>query len=214
MSEPDDIRTVALVCPECGEKLRSARGDVVFACSGCGTTSEVASGGLGTVPCTWPAVPGGEEPSRVLRLPFWCFATDVRYGGTDVDGVEHLTAMVRPDRVYVPAFRQRSVLVFGDMGLLMTDNPPRVTQADPGVFTGATMGSREASRLVAPMVLWRADQVHDVTGVTVDVRITGAGVLALPARDESEQIVDLVSGKTWPEAAFLDVGSLRFVLER
>jgi len=211
MSEAADIRTIALVCPECGEKLRSAGGDVVYSCRSCRTVCEIRGKRLHAMPCTWPGVPGGEAPEGLLRLPFWCFKTDVRYGGADVDGVEHLTAMVRPDRVYVPAFRQRSVLVFGDMGLLMTYNPPDIVQGEPDAFTGATLGSGQAARLVPHMVLWRADQIHDVTGVSVDVRIEGGKIVALPARDEGEQIVDLLSGKTWPEAAFLDVGSLRFV---
>jgi hypothetical protein len=213
MSEAGTIRTVALVCPECGEKLRAPRGDVAYSCSGCGAASEVTARGLRSVACAWPPVPDGEDPSRVLRLAFWCFGTEVRYGGSDEDGVEHLTRMVRPERVYVPAFRQRSVLVFGDMGLLMTYNPPELEHGEPGAFTGATLSSEQASRLVAPMVLWRADQIHDVTHVTLDVRITGAGLLALPARDEGERIVDLVGGREWPEAAFLDAGALRFCLE-
>ncbi len=210
MAEPGDIRTVALVCPECGEKLRAPPGDVAFACPGCRSASEVTARGLRLVPCTWPAPPTGEDPDRILRLAFWCFRTDVRYGGTDEAGVEHLTRMVRPARVYVPAFRQRSVLVFGDMGLLLTYGPPDLVAGDPGSFAGATMGSDEASRLVEPMVLWRADQVHDVTGISVDVRIAGVGIMALPVRDEGESIVDPIGGRQWPEAAFLDVGSLRF----
>ena len=209
MSEAADIGTVALVCPGCGEKLRAPRGDVVFACRGCRTACEIRGKRLHAMPCTWPGVPGGEAPGGLLRLPFWCFKTDVRYGGTDEDGVEHLTHMVRPERVYVPAFRQRSVLVFGDMGLLLTYNPPEIVPGEPDAFTGATLGSGQAARLVPPMVLWRADQIHDVTGVSVDVRIEGGNIVALPARDEQDRIVDLLGGREWPEAAFLDVASLR-----
>ncbi|MBW2260972.1 MAG: hypothetical protein JRG91_03285 [Deltaproteobacteria bacterium] len=210
MAETGDIRTVALVCPECGEKLRAPRGDVVFACRGCGAVSEVTARGLEVVPCSWPVGPSGEDPARTLRIAYWCFHTDVRYGGSDEAGVEHLSRMVRPERVYVPAFRQRSVLAFGDMGLHLTYNPPGFTEGDPDTFSGATMGSGQASRFVAPMVLWRADQIHDVTNVSVDVRIGGIDVVALPARDEGKRIVDLIDGRQWPEASFLDVDALRF----
>ncbi len=210
MADAADIRTVALVCPQCGEKLRAPRGDVAFACGQCRAASEVRRGRLEVVPCSWPAPPAGEEPDRILRLPFWCFGTDVRYAGTDEAGVEHLTRMVRPERVYVPAFRQRSVLVFGDMGLLLTYSPPQIVEGEPGSFAGATMGSDQASRLVPPMVLWRADQIHDVTGISVDVAVEGVGLTALPVRDEGERIVDPIGARQWPEAAFLDVDSLRF----
>jgi hypothetical protein len=208
MTEATSIRTIALVCPECGERIRSARGDVVYACPRCRSVSEATERGMRTHPCVWPA-PGPDREAD-LRLAFFCFHVEVEYEGEDAKAVDQLTRMVRPDRVYVPAFRQRSVLVFGDMGLAMTYDPPGYQSGEPGRFSGATLGSTQASRLVEPMVLWRADQIHDITDVGVDVRVTGVRVVAVPACDEGGTIVDLLSAKRWPEAAFLDVGSLRF----
>jgi hypothetical protein len=205
MGSPTGIGTVALVCPECGERIRAPRGDVLFTCARCRRVSEVGPRGLETVPCTW-AAPGEAD----LRLAFWCFRTHVAYSGVDVDAVDHLSKMVSPDRVYVPAFRQRSALVFGDMGLLMTYKPPDLEPTAPGFFAGATLGSAEAARLVEPMVLWRADHIRDVTGIEASVRVERVEVAAIPAGDEGERIVDLTGGREWPAAAFLDLEALRW----
>jgi hypothetical protein len=209
MSEPTPLRTVALVCPECGEKLRAPAGDVLFACSRCRETSEIGPRGvLAAAPCVWP-VPAEEAEGEDIRLPFWRYRVEVAYHGEDAAAVDRLERMVRPDRVYVPAFRQRSVLVFGDMGLSYTYNPPGIEPGPAGHFGGATLGSVEASRLVEPMVLWRADQIHDVTDIEVEVEVTGVQVVAVPAADAGDEIVDRITGRSWPAAAFLDVGSLR-----
>ena len=211
MSEPAPLATVALVCPGCGERLRAPGGDVLFACGECLEVSEVGlEGVLSPVPCIWP-VPAREAGGAVIRLPFWCYRVEVAYRGDDPRAVEQLERMVRPDRVYVPAFRQRSVLVFGDMGLSYTFNPPDIEPGPAGRFHGATLGSVQGSRLVEPMVLWRADQIHDVTDIEVDVAVTGVQVVAVPAADGGTAIVDRVTGRSWPEAAFLDVDALRFV---
>lgn len=209
MSDGTDITTVALVCPACGERIRAPRGDVLFACAQCSAVSEVEPRGLRGIECTWAAV-GQPTDGPDLMLPYWCFHVDVGYSGEDADAVDHLARMVRPERVYVPAFRQRSVLVFGDMGLQMTYKPPGLARGEPGYFAGATLQSAEASRLVEPMVLWRADHVRDVTGVQVRAEVTGVEVVAVPARDEGKRLVDLLSGRQWPMAAFLDIDALRW----
>jgi len=205
MDEPTGIRTVALECPECGEKIHPPRGDVAFSCARCRAASEVSGGRLVSVACSWPA------PDSRLRLPFWCFEVDVSYSADDADAVALLGRLVRPDRVYVPAFRQRSVILFGDMGLALTFSPPAMEEGEPGRFSGATLGSAEALRLVEPMILWRADQVHDVTGIDVRASVADRRLVAIPARDDGGRIEMLPLGRSWPAAAFLDLGALRWL---
>ncbi len=64
-----------------------------------------------------------------------------------------------------------------------------------------------AARLVEPMVLWRADQVRDVTGIDVSVAVRRTVLLPVPAREEADRLVELLGGRSWPRAAFMDPGS-------
>jgi hypothetical protein len=206
MSERLDVRTVALVCPECQSRLRAPPGDVVFFCERCRQVSEAHDGRLALRELV--TLDAGGTPG-VVRLPVWRFGVAVAYSG-EPDVVEGLERAARPDRVFVAAFRQRNAMAFGDMGMLLTAKPPTLVESDPEPFSGAALRSAEAARLIEPMVLARADRVRDVTGVEVEVSVESVSLVTVPARDEGNALVDMALARRWPRAAFLDAEALRW----
>lgn len=211
MSDAPDIRTVALVCPSCKAKLRSPRGDVVHFCRECRTASEVRETTLVSreLVTLGPDQADGETGRDLLRLPLWCYRVHVDFAGDDEEVLEDLRTTASPEHVFVPAFRQRNVMAFGDMGQMMTLEAPRLLSVEPRAFSGATLGSAEASRLVEPVILQRADGIHDVTEIEVQVSIESVAVVTVPALDEGDHVTDLVTRRRWPSVAFLDLEAIR-----
>ncbi len=213
MADNPEIRTVALICPDCSARLRSAPGDVAMFCDECSRACEVRGTGLVHVDLVTLAPLAG-FPARVedalVRLPVWCFGVHVDFVGNDNEALEALGRVARLERVFVPAYRQRNVMAFGDMGMLLTMRPPDLVSTEPRRFSGATLESGEAARLVVPMVLCRADQIHDVTDIDVRVRIRDVTLVTVPARDLGSKIEDLILGREWPLASFMEPEAIRF----
>jgi hypothetical protein len=214
----DEVTITPLVCPRCGGGLAGLRWDRLFTCPPCALALLVEDGRTRLFPVTRARAVRPTDGERLLWLPFWELAVEVEITAP-ANGPSPLPGVAAGiERVWVAGFAARRPELFGEPGVPMTEGQVRLEPAagdpEPLGMPGACREPALVERYARLTVLRILDRREDVTGVGVDVRVTRAGLWAVPFEDQGERLADLTTGASLPAAAFEDLAEIRAALGR
>jgi len=201
-----------LVCPHCGEPLRSLQQDVVFACRACGRFLEAVGARFVERPGATARPRGPGRPS--LHLPVWAFRVESRWAWAEEARPRPAADLPAISCVYVTGFSLHNPAYFGDPGLIFTERQVELQAGDPAPFVGCVRGQEMAGEYVASHLLTILDRRMDVTGLELTCRIVEARVWAVPFVEKDGGVEDCILGLRLPAAALNDFAAMRALCQR
>ena len=205
-----------LCCPNCGWDLPVRAADVVFHCTSCARTWELAGEELEPVASDVAAgIVGGARAgsggSAVSHLPVWQVSGDVGVSGTE----DRLRTLL-PQRLFAPAFRWRALKSLCDLGARLARSvpaEPELAATKDVSLVGCSLDRGDAvtlARLVALRVLMDDANVrHRVSNGNqapqVEIAAAQTKLLWLPFAGDAYSLREPFTGYALPRRGVEDL---------
>ncbi len=200
-------------CPSCGDNMIGLTNDVVFICQRCRDAFELVDKRFQKREILW-AAPALEKSAPIIMLPFWKFDVNYQLTGKASATLKWLEGVEKISYVYVTAFFQRDIVYFGDLGFSITlARKEYQTTQTKGTVLGASRSRQEAVAYCPLFILKFLDQIEDVTGIEVQVKVKNTTLLVIPFYDFDNKLIDGVHGFELAAGCLDDLNEIRLCLE-
>ncbi len=207
------VTVTPLVCPDCGSPLAGLRYDRIFNCMNCRMGYKPGKEGKWTRYALRFAEPGHAKAKVSFYLPLWQLGIESSAKASNKQQEVAISRIEDMKSVWVTAFTMVRPSYYGDIGLNYSSAgamPRMVREWPQASFTaGCARTLEDASKYARLFVTLFIDKRTDVTGMEIDVKVTGAALWGIPFADQGSKVMDLVSGMELPAFAIDDLAEIR-----
>jgi hypothetical protein len=218
-----NFKVTRLICPSCQDDLYGLKSDNVFTCRSCQTAFDVAGGSMEAFFINFASFKNSGIKGNIIYLPVWKLSveTDV----TESAGISNIKKSMAeemrgsgpaewflkwsPKTVWVCGFFENRPAYLGNPGLDLTEqqSDPVLSPGPPeeAVVVGIARTKNQAYRYARIFVTAILDRHKDVTGIKIDVKVTGTELWAFPFlfNAQNGNLINLTNDMVY-SAAILD----------